>query len=105
MDQIVDNSDGVNFGKEADFTDLLIYSWKLKQILSYSLKTKNILNAINSEVITKEFEQWEKQNGKNDKNQIMDQIVQLNVVFALSQLYADTYTNWNSFVAKFGEEN
>ena len=35
----------------------------------------------------------------------MDQIVQLNAVFALSQLYADTYTNWNNFVAKFGEEN
>ena len=105
VDQIVDNSDGVNFGKEADFTDLLVYSWKLKQILSYSLKTKNILNAINSEVITKEFEQWEKQNGKDDKNQIMDQIVQLNVVFALSQLYADTYINWDSFAEKFGEEN
>ncbi len=97
VDQIVDNSDGVNFGKEADFTDLLIYSWKLKQILSYSLKTKNILNAINSEVITKELEQWEKQNGKNDKNQPF--------YFCLAQLYDDTYTDWDSFMEKFKDEN
>jgi hypothetical protein len=42
---------------------------------------------------------------ENDKNQKMDQIMQLNVVFALSQLYADTYTNWDSFMEKFNDEN
>jgi uncharacterized protein YaaN involved in tellurite resistance len=42
---------------------------------------------------------------ERDKKVVMDQIMQLNVVFALSQLYADTYTNWDSFVAKFDEES
>jgi cell division protein FtsB len=42
---------------------------------------------------------------ERDKKVVMDQIMQLNVVFALSQLYADTYTNWDSFLEKFNDES
>jgi hypothetical protein len=42
---------------------------------------------------------------ESDKKAAMDQVVQLNVVFALSQLYADTYTNWDLFVERFNDES
>ena len=95
IDRIIDNSDGINFEKEADFIDLLVYSWKLKQTLSYSFKTKNILEAINSQVITKELEQWKKQNSKSDEKQ--------SFYSYLAQLYDGNYTDWDSFVAKFND--
>ncbi len=47
--KIITNSDSVNFKDENDFINLLIYSWKLKQILDYSFKK----NSTNKEYINK----------------------------------------------------